>query len=328
MRILIYGAGVIGSIIGGKLAASGVDVTVLARGHRLKELQDKGIVLLIPGSGQEEIIPVSVIEELSADDEYDYILVTMQRTQVEDVLPDLASNCSKNIVFMVNTAGGYEHWMREIGEERLIAGFPSAGGERLDGRVTYFIGKGIMRLFQTTTFGEPNGIFKERTRKLIRTMRRAGIPSVYCANMDAWQKTHVAMVTSIGNALYSFDCDNYALSKSHETMGLMVRGIKEGLAVLQRLGLKTTPAKLTFLKLPTFLVTFAFECFMPTRLAETVLAKHCKVAKSEMTKLQEEFDALIALSKMPTPSIDKLKMDSRVSDVYNEMIDIENPTEK
>lgn len=38
MRILIYGAGVIGSIFAGKLASTGCDVTILAGGKRLNEL--------------------------------------------------------------------------------------------------------------------------------------------------------------------------------------------------------------------------------------------------------------------------------------------------
>ena len=40
MKILIYGAGVIGSIFAAKLALSGQDVTVLARGKRLEELKE------------------------------------------------------------------------------------------------------------------------------------------------------------------------------------------------------------------------------------------------------------------------------------------------
>lgn len=54
MRILIYGAGVISSIFAGMLAASGKDVTVLARGKRLEELRQNGIVLSMHGANKNE----------------------------------------------------------------------------------------------------------------------------------------------------------------------------------------------------------------------------------------------------------------------------------
>ena len=37
MRILIYGAGVIGSFYASRFAKAGLDVTILARGQRLKK---------------------------------------------------------------------------------------------------------------------------------------------------------------------------------------------------------------------------------------------------------------------------------------------------
>ncbi|WP_373788296.1 ketopantoate reductase family protein [Jeotgalibaca porci] len=307
MRILIYGAGVIGSIFAGKLAASGEDVTVLARGKRLEELRQNGIVLTLPGVNKNEIIPVKVIDHLTSDDLYDYVIVVMQRTQVDSVLPILSQNRSENIVFIVNTAAGYDKWAQAVGSERLMLGFPSAGGERVGGKVVYFIGKRLMRVFQTTTFGEYNGKKTERVNWLIKTFRRAGIPSVFCDDMDAWQKTHVAMVTSIGNALYQFECDNYRLAQSYDNVCFMIRGIKEGFSVLRKLGIKTKPKKLWYMKLPVWMISWIFKLLMGTKLAETVFAKHCIIAKPEMLCLQAEFDSLIAQSHLQTPAIDRLR---------------------
>lgn len=292
MRILIYGAGVIGSIFAGKLAASGQDVTILARGSRAEALRQNGIILSMPGAKEAEYIAVNVTEQLAPDDVYDYIIIVMQRTQVDSVLPILAENQSKNIVFVVNTAAGYDKWVEAVGSERLMLGFPSAGGERIDGRVTYFVGRGAIRAFQTTTFGEYSGKKTARVRLLIDAFNRAGIPSVFCSNMDAWQKTHVAMVTSIANALYRYDCDNYRLARSYDDVRLMVSGIREGFSVLNKLGYKTTPAKLWYFKLPVWLTAGVFKVVMGTKLAEITMAKHCIAAKPELLSLQAEFDSL------------------------------------
>ena len=307
MKILVYGAGVIGSIFAAKLSRSGNDVTVLARGKRLEEIRNQGIVLCGPISAKKEIARTKVIDHLSPEERFDYIFVVMQRTQVDSVLESLARNCSHNVIFVVNTAAGYEEWTRAVGAERVMIGFPSAGGERQSGSVRYFIGQGLMRAFQTTTFGEVNGKKSQRMANLIGMFRRAGIPCVECADIDAWQKTHVAMVTNIANALYGHGCDNKRLAASWNDVRNMVLGVKEGFAVLEELGIRITPRKLAFWRLPTGMLTAAFKAFMGTQLAELTMAKHCIVARAEMVALQEEFDRLVQKSGLKTPHIDLLR---------------------
>jgi len=307
LKILIYGAGVIGSIFAGKLALSGNDVTVLARRKRFEELRNHGILLANPKTLKVEQAAVNVIDKLSSNDQYDYIIVAMQRTQVNDILPILSKNCSNNIVFVVNTASGYEEWVTAVGKDRLLIGFPSAGGERKDGRVNYFIGTGIQRAFQTTTFGEYSKEKTQRVETLIKLFNQAKIPSVYCKDMDAWQKTHVALVTNIANALYGFDCDNFKLGRSYKNVKQMTKGIQEGRQVLRKIGIIPTPKKLFWLDLPASVLGLIFTMFMKTTLAETTMAKHCAVAKSEMIFLQKEFEELIVKSGIDTPEIDHLK---------------------
>ena len=137
LKILIYGAGVIGSIFAGKLALAKNDVTVLARGKRFEELKNDGIALVNPRTKKVGQAKVNVIDALLPEDSYDYIIVAMQRTQVDDILSVLSQNCSKNIVFVVNTASGYDKWLTAVGKDRLMIGFQSAGGERKDGKVYY-----------------------------------------------------------------------------------------------------------------------------------------------------------------------------------------------
>ncbi len=307
MRILIYGAGVIGSIFAGKLAIAGNDVTVLARGNRLTELKNEGVVLVNPKTMKVEQAAVHVIDTLLPNDNYDYIIVTMQTTQVDSVLPILSKNCSKNIVFIVNKASGYEEWAAAVGKDRLLIGFPSAGGERKNAKVYYFVGKGILRAFQTTTFGEYCGEKSERVKTLIQIFNRAKIPAVFNKNMDAWQKTHVALVTNIANALYGFDCDNFKLGRSYKDVKQMLRGIQEGRQVLRKIGINPTPKKLFWLDIQASILAIFFSIFMRTTLAETTMAKHCVTAKSEMVCLQQEFDVLIKKSGVDAPAISNLK---------------------
>ena len=308
MKILVYVAGVIGSIFASKLLQAKNNVTILARNKRYNEILKNGIVLYNPKTQLTETTKIKVVNRLLEDMVYDYIFVVMQKTQVSKVLDVLAKNKSPNIVFAVNTASGYEEWTQAVGSERLMLEFPSsAGGESKGGIVSYFIGKGFMHIFQTTTFGETTGKKTKRIAKLVSMFSKTKIPSTSCSNMDAWQKTNATVVTCIANSLYAYDCDNKKLGNSQHSIKEMLYAIREGGSVLKTLGIPTTPYKLNFFYLPIPLITFVFQIFMNTQLAEITMAKHCINAKHEMIALQHEFDLLIKNSEYKTPYIDFLK---------------------
>ena len=66
MRILIYGAGVIGSLYGALLAEAGYDVSVYARGRRLKNLTRDG--LQYKYKGKIKTAPIKVLSKTEPDD--------------------------------------------------------------------------------------------------------------------------------------------------------------------------------------------------------------------------------------------------------------------
>lgn len=68
LRVLIFGAGVLGSLYGARLAEAGNDVAVLARGRRLEELRARGVVLEDVRSGARTATPVRIVSELAPDD--------------------------------------------------------------------------------------------------------------------------------------------------------------------------------------------------------------------------------------------------------------------
>lgn len=107
-RILIFGAGVIGSIYAMKLMEAGFDVSLFARSDRLRSLQEKG--LQYHDKGTVRSIPVKVIDTLENDDVYDYIFVTVRYDRAESALLALKDNQSPNIVTMTNSSIGFSSW--------------------------------------------------------------------------------------------------------------------------------------------------------------------------------------------------------------------------
>ena len=68
MRILIYGAGVIGSLYASLFSESGVDTVVYARGRRLESLRQNG--LRYEKNGKIQTASVRVLYALTKDDIY------------------------------------------------------------------------------------------------------------------------------------------------------------------------------------------------------------------------------------------------------------------
>lgn len=305
-KILIYGAGAIGSIFAGMIVKKGYDVTLLARGKRLEELNQNGLILVNSVSGKKVKINIKTTDVLNENDLYDYIIVVVQNTQIDPILPILSKNKSKNIVFVVNNPAGYDKWIEAVGYERIIIGFPSAGGERKNGAVNYFIGKGAAKLFQSTTFGELNGKRTQRLSTLIKIFRNSGFSPEINNNMEAWQKTHVAIILPIGKALYRFNSDNYKLAKSYDTLKKMIKATRECFSVLKALKVKVTPGKLNFYYLPLFIIVPIFMVIMGTKIAEFAMAKHTVVAKDEMNELEKLFMLLVEKSGIKTPNLQSL----------------------
>lgn len=97
MRFVIYGAGAIGGVIGGRLFAAGNDVTLIARGEHLAALQDRGLDLLSPDDHLQ--LPVPAVEhpaelDLSPDD---VVILAMKSQHTADALAALAVHAPAGI---------------------------------------------------------------------------------------------------------------------------------------------------------------------------------------------------------------------------------------
>jgi len=171
VRILIFGAGVIGSLYGALMADAGYDVSVYARGKRLETLLQDG--LRYKYKGQVRTAPVKVLSEVAQDDCYDFIFLAVRENQLHAALEELRQNASPTIVTMVNSVETYDKWETICGSGRIIPAFPGAGGG-FDGRV--LDAALTPRLIQPTTLGKTDG----KERKLVPVFRRAGIPIRSC----------------------------------------------------------------------------------------------------------------------------------------------------
>ena len=134
MRLLVYGAGVTGSLFSARLHEAGHDVSLLARGERLAALRRDGVQLAQGDSPAVRRVPVPVVEHPA--DGYDVIAVFVRAHQVDAVLEPLAG-LEGDVVFLLNWAGGPEPLGAVIGPGRVLLGFPTAAGT-MDGDVVRY----------------------------------------------------------------------------------------------------------------------------------------------------------------------------------------------
>ena len=113
MKILVYGAGVLGCNLARNLLRAGKDVTLLARGNWAAEIKQNGLRIKDKFSLRTSVSRIPVVTELAPDAMYDVIFVVLRYTQLDSVLDTLRANRTKNIVFVGNNVQT-KHWRRHF----------------------------------------------------------------------------------------------------------------------------------------------------------------------------------------------------------------------
>ena len=304
MRILIYGAGNIGCLYAARLAQSGQDVTILARGARYDSIRDQGITLEEAVSQERTETQIPVIDRLSPEAAFDLVLVVLPSPALTEVLPILAANLhTPNVMFFGNNASGPEPLVAALGRDRVLLGFPGAAGVPENGAIRYVI---TSRREQPTTIGELDGSDSERINTIARALRLAGFPVSICPHMDAWLKTHAAKILPTAGALFYAGGELEQLAANEAAIQLMVSAMRECLDVLAANNIPITPPNHRVLRwLPEPLIVYIMKRMLA---AKTMAIKigHAKHARHELEALRQAFEALNAEARLPTPAMDLL----------------------
>jgi 2-dehydropantoate 2-reductase len=305
MKILIYGAGVLGSLLAYKLKEAGYDVSLLARGQRLADLRQHGLVLEDMLTGQRTTTSINVVEGLAPDEAYDLVLVVMGKHQVGPLLPALAANhLTPNVLFMGNNAAGPAEMVAALGVERVLLGFPQASGTIRE-HVVYYVAN-IGRIRGGVVIGELDGAVTPRLEQIAAAFESAGFDVDLCPNIDAWLKTHAAAILPLGAAYYSTGMDTVRLAHTRDAIVLAVRAIREGLQVLRLNAIPVLPPRQKiFSWLPEPLLVALFSRLIRQKIFQYAFA-HGSHARLEMQHLAADLQALARKSAVPTPNLDRI----------------------
>jgi 2-dehydropantoate 2-reductase len=205
MRICIFGAGAIGGYVAAKLAAaSGVDLSLVARGPHLEAMRTKGLKLI--EDGKESVHSVKAEQDPAKLGPQDYVILALKAHSVPGVVdamqpllgPDTAVVTAQNGVpwwYFYKLAGPHEG-------KRLASVDPGnriwerIGPERAIGCVVYPATEveepGVIRHVEGDRFplGEPSNEKSERVLALSKAMVGAGLKAPVRSDIrsDLWVK--------------------------------------------------------------------------------------------------------------------------------------------
>src|SRR5215471_20751468 len=90
MRFVIYGAGAVGGVIGGRLCEHGHDVVLIGRGQQLTAIRDHGLRVESPGGTTTLQLPIVESPKQIVWSKDDVVLLTMKTQDTAGALRDLA----------------------------------------------------------------------------------------------------------------------------------------------------------------------------------------------------------------------------------------------
>jgi 2-dehydropantoate 2-reductase len=94
VRVIIYGAGAVGSVIGGRLRQGGADVAVVARPAHVEAIRDRGLILrTAKGSDVIDLEAVTSIGELTPSGD-DVVIVTAKTQDTPQIHAELSDWCA------------------------------------------------------------------------------------------------------------------------------------------------------------------------------------------------------------------------------------------
>ena len=263
MKILVLGAGVIGTTYAWQLSGTGHDVSILVRKSKKEQIQKDGIRIRYTDERQKksDLLEVTyhplVVDEFHVQDNYDLIIVSVRAHQLDELLPSLADGSGKaDILFFGNNWWGEERIRKFLPPEKYLFGFSRlVGGWRTENRFEciFFDNPELV-----TMLGETDGQLTPRLQNLQDVFKKADLRPVISQDILGWLSIHYVEFLGVVGGIRkagSFDAfvDSSALIKDS------ILATRESLDVCKARGVdfkKAAPSNIRIIEnTPVFLLT-------------------------------------------------------------------------
>lgn len=232
MKILVFGAGVLGCNLARNLFRAKKDVKLLARGNWASEIKTNGLRIKNQLFPKTSVSRVPVVTELKPEDEYDVIFVVIRYTQIESVIDILRANKTKNIVFVGNNIRT-EELAKSLSEKNVFFAFSLSAGHREANRV---VSIDLKKITIGQLLGQPSN-----EQLIDQIFAGTKYKVVYEPNIGDYLLCHVAFVIPATFACYKTDGNLKKLKGNTEYFNKMIDANIEAYRAIRDAGHEILP---------------------------------------------------------------------------------------
>lgn len=293
MRIVVFGAGMQGTLYGVRLAHVGHDVTLVARGRRAEQLRHNGAVIENAFTGARVVGRVAVVHALDPDTKADLCLVTVRREQLADAWENVsAARGLARVLIMVNHAGSVSSAFDARDRTWSVLGFPGAAGS-IEGGIDQYVE--IPQQPTVVDYSAP---------EIAVALRQAGFKVTLVADVGSWLSRHAVFITAIGGALCESGIDAKRLGGSSERIYAFIRAVREGWAAMDRRGIGSAPWALRaiFQWVPLRFAAAYWSRLLQSQRGEYYFARHIRHSVKELAALCADVRSLVPMEQLPALS--------------------------
>ena len=281
MRILVFGAGVLGCNLARNLFREGKDTTLLARGKWGEEIQRNGLRIKDKFLPRVSVSRIPVVTELKPEDAYDVIFVVVRYTQIDGIMEVLRANSTKNIVFVGNNVRT-RAIAAALPEKNVMFAFASSAGHRESDRVVSVDLKKI-------TIGQLSGA-PSNERLIGQIFDGTKYKVVYEPNMEDHLLSHAAFVLPAAFACYKADGNLKKLKGNTAYFNRMIDANIEGYRAIKNAGHEILPKADAEFEGAAYRKTCLrfFKLMCATSLGKICASDHAMNAVDEMSALNRD----------------------------------------
>jgi len=233
--IVIYGAGSIGSTIGGWITPNHSNVYLIARGEHAKAMKEHGLTLSEAGNTKLETITVNLVNDLKEIPDAKVVVLTVKNYDLEEAAKDISSKLDDEVIIVALQNGVENQHILPNYFSKVIYGIVGYSAMILKPGVIKYQSRGPIYL------GTIDNEIKHSIEEICHMFNQGFETEITRRLHDT---VHCKIVLNLTNALFTLVGLNYQKISSYDKLATIAsKLVNEGVNITRKAGYKEYPMK-------------------------------------------------------------------------------------